>query len=87
MRGGHPVKPKRIGICRGCELPMEDGTGCTVRAYSIADQEYARVPFSGFLPCHDCGVTRDQLHHLSCDVEECPRCQRQALSCGCREVR
>lgn len=35
------------------------------------------------LPCHDCGVVKGQFHVPSCDVEECPSCGWQLLSCDC----
>lgn len=31
--------------------------------------------------CHDCNVQVGGYHHYECDVEECPVCHRQALSC------
>jgi hypothetical protein len=33
--------------------------------------------------CPDCGVSDRGYHHLGCDLEDCPRCRRQLISCGC----
>jgi hypothetical protein len=37
-----------------------------------------------FLPRHDCGVLKDQYHVVQmCDMERCPRCGGQVISCDC----
>ena len=33
--------------------------------------------------CHDCGCTFGHLHHPCCDMERCPKCGGQLLSCEC----
>jgi hypothetical protein len=38
-------------------------------------------------PCHDCGVTKGQLHVPGCDVAICTRCGEQMIWCGgCPEL-
>jgi len=35
------------------------------------------------VPCHDCRVLKGEFHVPNCDVEECPVCGAQLLSCNC----
>ena len=36
------------------------------------------------LSCHDCRAEEGQLHLLGCDMERCPNCGRQLISCDCK---
>jgi hypothetical protein len=59
--------------------------------YKIAGQEYQRVPYglergdwgADAHPCGDCKVVMGEYHVPSCDVEQCPLCGNQALTCDC----
>jgi len=35
--------------------------------------------------CHDCGAKPGNLHEPGCDVERCPRCGGQWISCSCSD--
>ena len=59
------------------------------KKFIINGEEYRRLP-CGHGPddldhptCDDCGVPRGALHKLGCDLEPCPRCDGQAITCGC----
>lgn len=34
-------------------------------------------------PCGDCAVIKEQYHVPGCDIERCPSCNNQAISCDC----
>jgi hypothetical protein len=33
--------------------------------------------------CGDCEAADGEIHDLGCDLEDCPRCGGQLISCGC----
>lgn len=59
------------------------------RMFVINGVEHDRVPYGegeddlDFPTCDDCGVRRGKLHLLGCDLEPCPRCGGQAITCDC----
>lgn len=36
--------------------------------------------------CHDCGIKLGEFHHDNCDMEECPYCGHQLISCFCNNI-
>lgn len=76
-----------MAVCEDCEQEMLTAASCTVDELMMRGERFPRQ--RAFHPtgrdgrCGDCGIQAGGLHHLGCDLEPCPRCGRQLLSCGC----
>ena len=66
----------------GCTLPTLVIEGVALDRCRWGRERHWSRPKKGER-CGDCGTLPTQLHHLGCDIEECPRCSRQLISCGC----
>lgn len=60
------------------ECPEE---GCYY-ARQVPGQQGARLAQAD-VRCGDCGAKWGHYHHPGCDLEECPVCHGQAISCDC----
>lgn len=73
-------------VCGHCQqgLPMADS--CAPDTLVISGRRFERSRETVLGPdgrCGDCGILDGGVHHLGCDLERCPRCHRQLISCGC----
>src|SRR3954447_9768085 len=79
-----------MAICLDCDREMRTAPTCVVSTLHLAGAPFPLTPYGRDGPsvpsggrCGDCGVEPGGFHHLGCDLQRCPRCQRQLLSCGC----
>jgi hypothetical protein len=79
-----------MAMCDICRRNMSEGLSCTLNPLIIYGKPYEpircgdeRRPMFSIVPCGDCAVERGGVHHHGCDLEQCPACKGQLLSCGC----
>ena len=76
-------------VCEFCEGDMREVASCIEVPIQLVDGIYSPIPWGsesddwGNGTCGDCGVQPGGFHHHGCDIEECPRCHGQVLSCDC----
>ena len=76
--------------CEDCNKEMTKSNSCSnkYRCIKIDGEMYARNTeyFDYNERCHDCGIVNKigNIHHFGCDVERCPKCKGQLISCGCK---
>lgn len=72
--------------CEDCNFEMTTADGCTVGELRMGNRRFRRTTVASTDPrgrCGDCGARRGAFHHLGCDMEPCPTCRRQLISCDC----
>lgn len=78
-----------MAICEWCNNEMTTGASCTVSTLHLRGARIAIAPYrpsrrTASRRCGDCGVAPGGFHHPGCDLQRCPRCAGQFISCGCR---
>ena len=74
--GNDMSDPKTISCSENAKVDFGDYVADPIR---YGDEKFE---WSGER-CHDCNVVKGKIHHPGCDVEECPRCHGQLISCDC----
>lgn len=68
--------------CRDCKKEMTEADSCDFKKIKIDGKWFSRIR-SNQKRCHDCGIAFYGIHHAGCDMERCPKCKGQMLSCNC----
>lgn len=77
--------------CETCEQEMRLSNSCNANVILIGAQgdfyERETTYYDDNDRCHDCGIInrKGNYHHFGCDIERCPKCGLQLISCGCSD--
>lgn len=81
-----------MAVCEYCGQEMHGGSSCHPTVI-INGSRFVRIrygdpndlhpEFADQQECPDCACKRGMIHHWMCDMERCPNCGGQLLSCDC----
>jgi len=74
--------------CNWCDKEMLDVKTISCTETEVVFPNGEKLPVVHYenddgLNCHDCNVAPGGAHHPGCDMERCPKCLGQLISCGC----
>ena len=77
--------------CAACGKSYPEMKGCMVDKITVEHHQQHRIRYGSadeglgpvFGRCMDCGVLPGKYHHWGCNMEICPNCGTQLLSCAC----
>ena len=74
-----------MAICDWCKQDMLKVKSCpaNTEVEFPTGEVLPAIPFEGPGRCHDCYVVAGAFHHPGCDMEVCPKCGGQLISCDC----
>lgn len=79
-----------MAVCTWCDQEMTTARSCSASVLHRNGTSISMIPYGGERGwgtsprCGDCGVRSGGFHHLGCDIQCCPVCRGQMISCGCR---
>lgn len=80
------------GVRMAKSWPRKIQAAQKITVVCIAEKNYPRIRYgdekedwgaNDGLPCGDCAVLKGQFHVVGCDIERCPCCRDQLISCDC----
>jgi hypothetical protein len=90
------MKQQKRVVYRGVRMiegwPEKIVAAQKIVSLKLGDRDIPRIRYgkeqsdwnAASIPCHDCGVLESEFHVPSCDVEECPLCAGQLITCDCQ---